>query len=126
MYGLKQFSFDNVMLSLYFGRYAFGYADLRFATVHSRKTRQAEARFLNALGSTPPVEVRKKVRSKFASDLLWWGTFLLNRISAATPRLQTFAPVDVSDAVDAEVQPLAAEGIAFFVLRGHTDADLCF
>lgn len=22
--------------------------------------------------------------------------------------------------------PLAAEGIAFFVLRGHTDADLCF
>ena len=56
----------------------------------------------------------------------WWGTFLLNRISAATPRLQTFAPVDVSDAVDAEAQPLAAEGIAFFVLRGHTDADLCF
>jgi glyoxylase-like metal-dependent hydrolase (beta-lactamase superfamily II) len=40
--------------------------------------------------------------------------------------LQTFAPVDVSDAVDAEAQPLAAEGIAFFVLRGHTDADLCF
>ena len=51
---------------------------------------------------------------------------MLNRISAATPRLQTFAPVDVSDAVDAEAQPLAAEGIAFFVLRGHTDADLCF
>ena len=57
---------------------------------------------------------------------MWWGTFLLNRISAATPRLQTFAPVDVSDAVDAEAQPLAAEGIAFFVLRGHTDADCCF
>ena len=51
---------------------------------------------------------------------------MLNRISAATPRLQTFAPVDVSDAVDAEAQPLAAEGIAFFVLHGHTDADLCF
>ena len=51
---------------------------------------------------------------------------MLNRISAATPRLQPFAPVDVSDAVDAEAQPLAAVGIAFFVLRGHTDADLCF
>ena len=54
------------------------------------------------------------------------GTFLLNRISAATPRLQTFPPVDVSDAVDAEAQPLAAEGVTFFVLHGHTDNDLCF
>ena len=52
--------------------------------------------------------------------------FLLSRLSAACPRLQTFEPVDITDAVDAISQPLAAEGITFFALHGHTDNDLCF
>ncbi len=51
--------------------------------------------------------------------------FLINRISAATPRLQTFEPIDISGSLDAETQPLAEEGITFFVLHGHTDNDLC-
>lgn len=51
--------------------------------------------------------------------------FLINRISAALPRFQTFDPVDITDALDAEGQPLAQEGITFFVLHGHTDNDLC-
>ena len=53
-------------------------------------------------------------------------THWINRISAATKRLQTFPPVDIAGAADAEAQPLAAEGITFFVLHGHTDNDLCF
>ena len=52
--------------------------------------------------------------------------FLLNRISAATKRLQTFPPVDATDAVDAMTQPLTEEGVTFFALHGHTDNDLCF
>ena len=52
--------------------------------------------------------------------------FLINRISAATARFQTFEPVDIDGAIDAEGQPLAEEGITFFVLHGHTDNDLCF
>ena len=52
--------------------------------------------------------------------------FLLNRISAATKRLQTFPPLDGAEAVDAMTQPLAEQGVTFFTLRGHTDADLCF
>ena len=54
------------------------------------------------------------------------STFLLNRISAATPRFQTFDPPSVEGAIDAETQPLAEEGVRFFVLHGHTDNDLCF
>ena len=54
------------------------------------------------------------------------SAFLLNRISAATKRLQTFPPVDVSEAVDAMTQPLTEEGVTFFALHGHTDNDLCF
>ena len=54
------------------------------------------------------------------------GSFLINRISAATSRVQTFAPVDTAEAIDAEGQPLAEEGVTFFVLHGHTDNDLCF
>ena len=50
----------------------------------------------------------------------------INRISAALSRLQTFEPVDISGALDAETQPLKKEGITFFVLHGHTDNDLCF
>ena len=50
----------------------------------------------------------------------------INRISAATPRFQTFEPLDIADATDAETQPLAEQGITFFVLHGHTDNDLCF
>ena len=53
-------------------------------------------------------------------------THWINRISAATKRLQTFPPVDIAGAADATAQPLAAEGITFFVLHGHTDNDLCF
>ena len=41
----------------HFGRYAFGSADLRFATVQSLKTCQVKARFLNALGSMPPCKL---------------------------------------------------------------------
>jgi len=52
--------------------------------------------------------------------------FLLNRISAATKRLQTFPPVDSACATDAMTQPLAEQGVTFFALHGHTDADLCF
>ncbi|MBO4472179.1 MAG: MBL fold metallo-hydrolase [Clostridia bacterium] len=54
------------------------------------------------------------------------GLFLINRISASLPRFQTFEPVDISGSLDAETQPLAEEGITFFVLHGHTDNDLCF
>lgn len=54
------------------------------------------------------------------------STFLINRISAALPRLQTFEPVDITGAADPETQPLAEEGVTFFVLHGHTDNDLCF
>ena len=54
------------------------------------------------------------------------SAFLINRISAATQRLQTFEPVDAEGAIDAETQPLLEEGIRFFVLHGHTDNDLCF
>ena len=49
----------------------------------------------------------------------------INRLSAALPRFQTFEPVD-AEITDAEGQPLADEGITFFVLHGHTDNDLCF
>lgn len=52
--------------------------------------------------------------------------FLINRLSAALSRFQTFEPVDVAGSLDAETQPLAEEGITFFVLHGHTDNDLCF
>ena len=51
--------------------------------------------------------------------------YVINRISAALPRFQTFEPVDVTGALDAETQPLEKEGITFFVLHGHTDNDLC-
>ncbi len=51
--------------------------------------------------------------------------YIINRISAALPRFQTFEPVDVTGALDAETQPLEKEGITFFVLHGHTDNDLC-
>ena len=51
--------------------------------------------------------------------------FLLNRISAATKRLQTFESVDIAGAVDAMSQPLMDEGVTFFMLHGHTDNDLC-
>lgn len=54
------------------------------------------------------------------------STFLINRISAALPRFQTFEPMDIEGAIDAETQPLLADGITFFVLHGHTDNDLCF
>ena len=54
------------------------------------------------------------------------STFLINRISASLPRFQTFEPVDITDSIDAETQPLAEEGITFFTLHGHTDNDLCF
>ena len=54
------------------------------------------------------------------------GLFLINRISASLPRFQTFEPVDITGAIDARSQPLAREGITFFVLHGHTDNDLCF
>ena len=47
------------MLSPYFGRYAFGYADLRFATVQPLKSCQIKARFLNALGSRPLLSEKK-------------------------------------------------------------------
>ena len=52
--------------------------------------------------------------------------FLINRISASLPRFQTFEPVDITGAIDARSQPLAREGITFFVLHGHTGNDLCF
>ena len=52
-------------------------------------------------------------------------TFLINRISAALPRFQTFEPVDLAGSVDPMTQPLAEDGITFFVLHGHTDNDLC-
>ena len=52
--------------------------------------------------------------------------FLINRMSAASPRLQTFEPIDIEGSLDAETQPLKEEGITFFVLHGHTDNDLCF
>ena len=52
--------------------------------------------------------------------------FLVNRISASLSRYQTFEPVDITGAIDPETQPLAGEGITFFVLNGHTDNDLCF
>lgn len=52
--------------------------------------------------------------------------FPINRLSAALPLFQTFEPVDIGGAVDAATQPLADEGITFFVLHGHTDNDLCF
>ena len=51
---------------------------------------------------------------------------LINRISASLPAFQTFEPLDATDALDAETQPLEEEGITFFVLHGHTDNDLCF
>ena len=54
------------------------------------------------------------------------STFLINRNSPALPRFQTFEPIDVDGATDAETQPLREEGITFFVLHGHTDNDLCF
>ena len=54
------------------------------------------------------------------------STLLINRISAASPRFQTFEPIDITDALDAETQPLSAEGFTFFVLHGHTDNDLSF
>ena len=38
----------------------------------------------------------------------------MNRLSAATPRLQTFEPVDAAGAIDPLTQPLAGEGITFF------------
>lgn len=53
------------------------------------------------------------------------GLYLLNRLSAAISRLQTFKPVSMEGALDADTQPLAEEGITFFVLHGHTDNDLC-
>ena len=43
------------------GRYAFGYADLRFATVQSLKSAKVNCRFLNALGSRPLSGKRKNV-----------------------------------------------------------------
>lgn len=49
----------------------------------------------------------------------------LNKLSAALPAFQTFEPLDVSGCIDPETQPLAEEGITFFVLHGHTDNDLC-
>ena len=49
----------------------------------------------------------------------------INRISAALSRFQTFEPVDVTGALDAETQPLREENVTFFVLHGHTDNDLC-
>ena len=49
----------------------------------------------------------------------------INRLSAATPRLQTFESVDAAGAIDPLTQPLAGEGITFFALGGHTDHDLC-
>ena len=52
--------------------------------------------------------------------------FLINRMSAVSPRLQTFEPIDLEGSLDAETQPLKEEGITFFVLHGHTDNDLCF
>ena len=52
--------------------------------------------------------------------------FLVNRISASLSRYQTFEPVDITGAIDPETQPLAGEGVTFFVLHGHTDNDLCF
>lgn len=51
--------------------------------------------------------------------------YIINRISAALPRFQSFEPVNVTGALDAETQPLEREGITFFVLHGHTDNDLC-
>jgi len=54
------------------------------------------------------------------------GMILINRISASTSRFQTFEPMDIEGSIDAETQPLAREGITFFVLHGHTDNDLCF
>ena len=51
--------------------------------------------------------------------------FLINRLSASLSRFQTFEPVDITGALDPETQPLAKEGITFFVLHGHTDNDLC-
>ena len=51
--------------------------------------------------------------------------YIINRISAALPRFQTFEPIDILGAIDPETQPLEKEGITFFVLHGHTDNDLC-
>lgn len=50
----------------------------------------------------------------------------LNRLSAALSAFQNFEPLDIDSALDPETQPLAEEGITFFVLHGHTDNDLCF
>ncbi|HCU56547.1 MAG TPA: hypothetical protein DIC18_04375 [Clostridiales bacterium] len=63
---LLLFARENVWtifaLAQSFGRYAFGYADLRCATVQPLKTRQVKAPFLNALVQTPAVKGRKKTR----------------------------------------------------------------
>ncbi len=51
---------------------------------------------------------------------------LINRLSASLPAFQNFDPLEIGGTLDPETQPLAEEGITFFVLHGHTDNDLCF